>query len=141
MTISFETAETGTSPSPGDGLPGLKMAGQKGKEMKYIIYLDYNSGTHHIGYEYIGIYAKTDFEAIEAADKIWNEDKHYLIRIMKKTGKVEKMEDGWKKQYYTAVMCKRSNAVGWHANDEAHSEGQHTAYRAYKKDLEYFEVR
>lgn len=106
--------------------------------MKYIIYKDYLTGEHHIGYEYIGIDAKTDFEAIEQADKMWNPEEHYLIRIMRKIGKVEKMFDGWKRQYYEAVMCKRSNAVGWHANDTAHCEDYHRAFRDYKNDLEYF---
>ena len=109
--------------------------------MKYIIYKDFLTGTHHIGYEYTAIEAKTDFEAIEAADKMWDKNRHYLIRIMKKDGKVEKMDDGWKKQYYKAVMCKRSDECGWHANTSENCEGEHRAYRAYKKDMEYFECR
>lgn len=106
--------------------------------MKYVIYKDYSTGMHHIGYEYIGIEAKTDFEAIETADKMWDSEKLYLIRIMKKNGKIEKMEDGWKRQYYIAVMCKRSNKVGWHSNTPDNCENDHFAYRCYNKDMEYF---
>lgn len=99
--------------------------------MKYIIYKDYLSGEHHIGYEYMTIDAKTDFEAIEAAEKEWDENKLYLIRIMKKEGRPEAYYDGWKKQLYKAVMCKRSNKVGWHANTKENYEEPHFAYRYY----------
>ena len=110
--------------------------------MTYLLYKDYLTGEHHIGYSHEIMNAKTDFEAIEEADKAWQEEggkeKLYLMRIMKKNGKVQKMDDGWKKQIFTAVMCKRSETVGWHANDHEHYENFHQSYRAYKKDLEYF---
>lgn len=113
--------------------------------MKYIIYKDYLSGQHHIGYEYLTTEAKTDFEALEAAEKEYDEDRLYLIRIMKAEGKPKVCTpDGWKKQLYKAVMCKRSNSVGWHANDEQHAESVHYAYRYYTTGthtkLEYIEA-
>ena len=110
--------------------------------MKYVIYKDYLAGKHHIGYEYITAQAKTDFEAVEEAEKEWDAEKLYLIRIMKKEGKAVKVAgDTWKKQLYKAVMCKRSDKVGWHANGEKHAENDHSIYRFYKKDLEFFEIR
>lgn len=109
--------------------------------MTYLIYKDYYSGQHHIGYEYLEIDAKTDFEAIEAAEKEFDPEKTYLVRIMKKEGKPETYyPDGWKKQLYKAVMCKRSHERGWHANTEENSENPHYAYRYYKKGLSYIEA-
>jgi cobalamin-dependent methionine synthase I len=107
--------------------------------MTYLVYRDYNAGTHHIGYDYTTIEAKDQFEAVCIADKLWSEesDRLYLMRIMKKAGNVEKMEDGWKKQRFEAVLCKRSNN-GWHKNDSKHCESTHTTNRCCKKDIEYF---
>lgn len=108
------------------------------KSTKYIIYKDFRSIAK---VEYKAIEAKTEFEAIEATEKEWDPEKHYLIRIMEKTGKVEVMtSDGWKEQAYKAVMCKRSNECGWHRNDSKHYEAEHFARRCYNKDLEYFEA-
>lgn len=108
--------------------------------MKFLIYKDYLTGRHHLGYDYEMIDVKDQFDAVCKAEEIWNAeaDRLYLMRIMSKVGKIEKREDGWKAQKYEAVLCKRSCEVGWHHNDSEHSEGNHTETRVYKKDLEYF---
>lgn len=109
--------------------------------MKYIIYKDYMTGEHILGYSYTTIDAKDMFDLFEQADRMWGEeqDKLYLMQIMKKVPNMtHREENGWKADYYEAVMCKRSNVVGWHRNDEQHSEAKHVIKRVYKKDLEYF---
>ena len=107
--------------------------------MTYLIYRDFKAGTHHIGYDYTTIEAKSQFEAVCEADKMWIEeaDRLYLMRIMAKAGKVEKMDDGWKRQKFAAVLCKRSN-MGWHKNDSENFENPQATNRCYKKDMEYF---
>ena len=102
--------------------------------MKYIIYKDYESGKHHIGYDYMTIEAANDLEALTIAEAAYNAeaDRLYLVRLMKKVGKVGKDACGWKTQDYEAVLCKRSKAVGWHKNDADHAESQHFARCHYK---------
>jgi hypothetical protein len=111
--------------------------------MKYVIYKDYLENTHHIGYEYITVDVMDAFQLFEEADRLWREDRDrlYLMRIMKKIPKMSfKQEGGWRGEYYEAVMCKRSEAGGWHRNNEDFSENPHVVRRYYKKDLEYFDL-
>lgn len=110
--------------------------------MTFVVYKDYQSGKHHIGWDYILVDAKSEFEMIDKAEEMWKKEsnKLYLMRIMKKVGKVEKLEDGWKKQRFEAVMCKRSAQGGWHMNTQEYAENYHAAYRTYKKDLEFFDA-
>lgn len=110
------------------------------KNVKYIIYKDFWAGKHKVGFEYLPIDAQTDFEALEAAENEYEADVTYLVRIMRKVGKPEAEDGGWKKQLYEAVMCKRSHERGWHANTKANSEAEHFAYRHWMKDTEYTEA-
>lgn len=109
--------------------------------MKYIIYVDYRIGCGN--HEYRPTQAKSFREALEEAEKIYNADTVYLIRILEKTGKAYK-EDDVKCQNYRAIECKRSHEVGWHANTEANSEYDHWARRCFvklrnKSTIEFFE--
>ena len=110
--------------------------------MTFVVYKDYKSGQHHIGYDYILVDAESEFDMIDKAEEMWKqeENKLYLMRLMKKTGKVIKREDGWKQQNFEAVLCKRSNNGGWHKNTSQYSEGEHTVGRVYKKDMEFFQL-
>lgn len=102
--------------------------------MKYIVYKDYETGKHHIGYDYQTISATNDLEALTIAEAIYNAeaDRLYLVRLMRKVGKVGKDACGWKTQDFEAVLCKRSKAVGWHKNDAEHAENPHFVRRHYK---------
>lgn len=110
--------------------------------MRYVIYKDYKTGVHHRGYEYITVEAKDPFELFEIADKEWAVERGrlYLMKIMKKVGKSEKDDFGWRSETYEAVAVKRSDAVGWHRSIQANSEGRHVAERRYRKDIECFTV-
>ena len=77
--------------------------------MKYVIYIDYRASYKPLTAEYRPLTAKTIEEAIMEADAIHNSDTMYLIQIMKKNGKVEKVESDVKAQTYTAIMEKRSS--------------------------------
>lgn len=74
--------------------------------MKYMLYIDYRS-SHTVKYR--PLTAKTIEEAIMEADTIHDIETMYLIQIMKKNGKVEKVESDVKAQAYTAIMEKRSS--------------------------------
>lgn len=107
--------------------------------MKYIIYIDYQTGERK-AYEYRATQAKTFKEALEEAEKIYNADTVYLMRILEKVGKTYKEED-YKVEEYQAVECKRSHEAGWHANTEENSENEHKARRVYTKSkIEWFET-
>ena len=112
----------------------------------YVVYKDYLTGRDSIGYRYETIEAESEFDAVSQAEKMWNEEseKLYLMRIMKKVGKILKHEDGWKSQRYEATLCKRS-VRGWHNNTESEYEEAHFVDRWYKKNLdirnwEFFET-
>lgn len=81
--------------------------------MKYALYIDYRS-TEKKGYEYLKMNAKNILEAIEEADKVYNPETMYLIRIMEKSGKIERVSSHETHQLYIALECKRSHAGGWH---------------------------
>lgn len=109
--------------------------------MKYVLYIDYTS-KYQIetgkGHEYLGMCAGTLEDAIEEADKKYDKETMYLIRIMKKEGKIEKMEDGWKKQRYTAILCNRGN--GWHQNTEKYYESEHQVDRIETRGMHDYEI-
>lgn len=86
--------------------------------MKYILYIDYNASYKRMTWEYRVITAKNIAEAIIEADAIYNEDTMYLIRIMEKRGKLEKVASNVKAQLYTAIMEKRSTR--WLAMENNH---------------------
>lgn len=96
--------------------------------MKYTLYIDYKKGGK---YEYISMNAKTLEDAIEEADKVWNEKAEtiYLARIMNKVGKIETPERGIKQETYEAYICRRSN--GWHRNIIENSENYHAAHKTW----------
>lgn len=102
--------------------------------MKFALYIDYKKN----GLDYRVMEAKTLEEAIEEAEKLWNSEEHFLMRIMKKVGKIEK-EDDFKVETFKAVLCKRSH--GWHLNNEENSESEHFAKRYYTNTgFENFEI-
>lgn len=101
---------------------------------KYIIYIDY---VNSFSYDYTIIKAKDDFDALAQADRLFNENITYLVRLFKKSGKVEKAESGYKKVEYTAVMCKRSHEGGWHENTEKYSEQEHKCHLYYNRYTEF----
>ena len=87
--------------------------------MKYVLYIDYNASYKPMTCEYCAMTAKNIAEAIIEADAIYNQDTMYLIRIMEKQGKLEKVESNVKAQTYTAIMEKRSTK--WLAMEISHS--------------------
>lgn len=101
--------------------------------VKYVLYVDYMSD-YGKDFEYLPLVAKTPFEAVAEAEQIWRhfrkKDCVYLVRLMEKSGKVETMySTGWKRQKYTAKLCKRSEKGGWRENNELNSENRHEVYR------------
>lgn len=86
--------------------------------MKYIFYIDYNASYKRMTWEYRAMTAKNIAEAIIEADAIYNQDTMYLIRIMEKRGKLEKVASNVKAQLYTAIMEKRSTR--WLAMENNH---------------------
>lgn len=92
--------------------------------MKFIIYSDYRADYKPMSVDYTEINAKTLEEAITVADQMWDAKKHYLMRIMKKTGKViTPYKAGYKFEEYTAILTRRSH--GWHINNEENCEQEH----------------
>lgn len=69
--------------------------------------------------------AKNMAAAIIEADAIHNPETMYLIRIMEKDGKAEKVEGGVKAQAYTTIMEKRSTK--WAAEGLNHTVNHFTA--------------
>ena len=104
---------------------------------KFVLYTDYKANQGPAcGYAYKNIDARDLLEAIRIADNAFSE-RVYLMRIMEKTGRIEKDADGWKIETFEAVLCRRS--YGWHRNTLENSEGTHIAKRHYKGDIEYFQ--
>lgn len=99
---------------------------------RFAIYTD----TRDMNYSYTAIDANDIVEAMEIADKMWNENV-YLMRIMSKVGKIEKEED-YKVERYEATLCRRSH--GWYRNTEENSETKHIAKRCIAKNCEWFEI-
>lgn len=106
---------------------------------KFIAYIDYKAGYKADcgkDFEYVPLNAKSLIEAIAEVDTMWN-DKIYLIRIMQKDGKIEKVED-YKTERYKAILCRRS--YGWHQNTEEYSESEHVVKKCYTEDWENYEI-
>ena len=101
--------------------------------MKYVLYIDYRASYKPMYSEYRPMEAKTLAEAIVEADAIHNFETMYLIRIMEKDGKVEKVGGGIKAQTYTTIMEKRSTK--WAAEGRDHSVKHFTA-----KFADWFEI-
>lgn len=101
--------------------------------MKYILYIDYRASYKPMTAEYIALNAKTIAEAIIEADATHDQETMYLIRIMEKRGKVEKVESDVKAQTYTAIMEKRSTK--WAA-----AETNHSAKHFMAKFGDWFEI-
>lgn len=112
--------------------------------MKYVLYIDYRV-TAGNGCEYIKMNAKNILEAIEEADEVYNNETMYLIRIMEKSGKIEKINSHETRQLFTALECKRSYEGGWHRNDTKHGENSNHKVNFIKFadgsfKTEYFEI-
>lgn len=101
--------------------------------MKYVLYIDYRASYKPMYCEYHPMNAKTIAEAIIEADAIHDPETMYLIQIMEKTGKVEKVGGGVKVQAYKAFMEKRSTK--WAAREQPHSVNYFTA-----KFADWFEI-
>lgn len=78
--------------------------------------------------------AKTILEAIIEADTVHDSKTMYLVRIMEKSGKVEKVASDVKGQTYKAILEKRSTK--W-----AKFEGGHAVMRYTAKYAEWFETK
>lgn len=107
--------------------------------MKYILYIDYRCGHKPLTSEYKPLKAQNFKEAIIEADAIHNINTMYLIRIMEKTGKVEKVETGVKAQTYTAIIEKGSTKWA-DMNAEQTYNGQHQAKHFYAKFGDWYEI-
>lgn len=101
--------------------------------MKYILYIDYSASYKPMTSEYCAMNAKNIAEAIIEADAIHNPNTMYLIRIMEKRGKIEKLGGDIKVQTYTAIMEKRSTK--WAA-----AETNHSAKHFMTKFGDWFEI-
>lgn len=87
--------------------------------MKYVLYIDYRASYKPMYSEYRPMNAKNMTEAVIEADAAHDPETMYLIRIMEKDGKAEKLGGGIKAQVYTAIMEKRSTK--WAAEGRDHS--------------------
>lgn len=86
--------------------------------MKYVLYIDYRCEYKPMTYEYIPMEAQTIEDAIIEADEKHNPDTMYLIKIMKKVGRVESVERGIRAQAFEAIMEKRSRR--WYKAETKH---------------------
>ena len=100
---------------------------------QYVLYIDYRAEYKPCTCEYRELEAKNMAEAIVEADNIHDADTMYLVRIMEKSGKVEKVESNVKAQTYKAIMEKRSTK--W-----ANIERVHCVKRYMAKYAEWFET-
>ena len=79
--------------------------------MKYVLYIDYSASYKPMYSEYRKLEAKTLTEAILEADAQYNPNTMYLLRIMVKAGKAEKVEKNIKCTEYRAELERRSRWV------------------------------
>lgn len=100
---------------------------------QYVLYIDYRVEYKPLSYEYRVLDAENMAEAIVEADKIHNVDTMYLVRLMEKSGKVEKVESNVKVQTYKAIIEKRSTK--W-----ASMETSHEVKRYIAKYGEWFDL-
>lgn len=101
--------------------------------MKYIVYIDYRASYKPLTVEYRALSAKTIAEAVFEADAIHDPESMYLVQIMEKSGKVEKVSSDVKALAYTAIMEKRSTK--W-----AMPESKHSAKHFVTRFGEWFEI-
>ena len=76
--------------------------------MKYVLYIDYSASYKPMTSEYRKLEAKTLSDAILEADEQYNPDTMYLMRIMVKDGKTEKVESDIKRIAYRAELERRT---------------------------------
>ena len=86
--------------------------------MKYVLYIDYRASYKPMYCEYRPMNAKNIAEAIVEADATHDSNTMYLIRVMEKSGKIEKVESDIKAQAYKAIMEKRSTK--WATQEREH---------------------
>lgn len=101
--------------------------------MKYILYIDYKADYKPLTTEYRPMDAKNVAEAIIEADTIHDAETMYLVKIMEKSSKFEKVESDIKAQTYTAIMEKRSTK--WVA-----ATGEHNAKHFVAKFGDWYEI-
>ena len=77
--------------------------------MKYIVYIEYSELYKPLTWVYIELNAKSLAAAVAEADAMFDNKKMYLIIILEKTGKPEKVESDIKAQLYTAILKKTFN--------------------------------
>lgn len=76
---------------------------------KFVLYVDYEDIKNTIGWEYQEMNATTAVDAIVEADAMFDNDTMFLVRIMEKVGKAEKVDD-YRVQRYEAILEKRSTS-------------------------------
>ena len=101
--------------------------------MKYVLYIDYSASYKPMTSEYRKLEAKTLSDAMLEADKQYNPDTMYLMRIMVKAGKAEKVESNIKCTEYRAELERRTRWAKTEGID--HSVGYYKATFA-----EWFEI-
>ena len=92
--------------------------------MKYVLYIDYSASYKPMTSEYRKLEAKTLSEAILEADAQYNPDTMYLMRIMAKAGKAEKVESDIKRTAYCAKLERRTR---WTETNAEHVVGYYKA--------------
>ncbi len=107
--------------------------------MKYVLYIDYRCAYKPLTSEYKPLEAKNIKDAILEADAIHDINTMYLIRIMEKMGKVEKVESDVKAQTYTAILEKRSTKWADMNKEQAYNE-QHQVKHFYAKFGDWYEI-
>lgn len=100
--------------------------------MKYVLYID-NRASAHPSIEYRPLDAKSIAEAVVEADAIHDLDTMYLIRIMEKNGKIEKVESDITAQSYKAILEKRS--LKW-----VFMESNHTVKHFKARFVDWFDL-
>lgn len=101
--------------------------------MKYVLYIDYSASYKPMTSEYRKLEAKTLSDAILEADAQYNQDTIYLMHIMVKAGKAEKVESDIKRTEYRAELERRTR---W-----AKAEGIDHSVGYYKASFaEWFEI-
>ena len=100
--------------------------------MKYVLYIDYSASYKALTSEYRKLEAKTLSDAMLEADKQYNPDTMYLMRIMVKAGKAEKVESDIKRTEYRAELERRTR---WTETNAEHVVGYYKASFA-----EWFEI-
>lgn len=82
--------------------------------MKYVLYIDYRANYKPLTSEY----------RMLEADKQYNPDTIYLMRIMVKDGKAEKVESDIKRTAYRAILERRTR---WTETNAKHVVGYYKA--------------